>query len=181
MVPNHTPRHRAGNEAPEPKGDNVIELNDLARRRRSWRRTERPMRTEPRGGTVLAYFWHGACLQVSYGSTTSLWLKSAHTKVHTASFAAYDELEYTRFAHLAWSRRNGSTTFTYNGLDANPSWLPMHSPEEALIARKALLAYWHFTDASGRYRRIDPSEGIMLNPDPEYFDPDAQPRGVLDQ
>src|SRR5690606_39104958 len=166
MVPNHTPRHRAGNEAPEPKGDNVIELNDLARRRRSWRRTERPRRTEPRGGTVLAYLWHGACLQVSYGSTTTLWLKSAHTKVHTTSCAAYDALEYTRFAHLAWSRRTGPTTLT---------------PEEALIARKALLAYWHFTDASGRYRRIDPSEGIVLNPDPEYFDPDAQPRGVLDQ
>lgn len=181
MVPNHTPRHAAGNEPPELKGDNVIELNDLARRRRSWRRTERPSRVEPRGGTVLAYFWHGACLQVSYGSTTSLWLKFAPTKVSTASFAAYDDLAYARFAHLGWSRRNGSTTFTYNGLDANPSWLPMHSPEEALIARKALLAYWHFTDASGRYRRLDPAEGIVLNPDPEYFDPDAQPRGALDQ
>lgn len=174
MTTNPTPRHRAGETNPHPKGDNVIELNDLARRRRAWRRDAVLAEAPLRGGGVLGYFWHGACLQVRYGSTQILWLHAARTNRPVASFAEFAQLEYQRFAKVSWGR--GTTAFTYFGTDVEPGWMAMHSPDEAAILRKALVVYRYFTTAD---RTIDPADGLVLNPKPEYLDPTNPQPGHL--
>lgn len=174
MGSNPTPRHRAANTNPYSKGDNVIELNDLARRRRAWRRDAAPVEAPLRGGGVLGYFWHGACLQVTYGATQILWLGVARTSWPVATFAEFDRLEYQRFAKISWGR--GTTSFTYCGTDVEPGWMTMHSPDEATILRKTLVIHRYCTTAN---QALDPADGLVLNPAPEYLDPTNPQSGHL--
>lgn len=120
-------------------------------------------------GSLLGYFRFGVAIEVTYGSSQNLWLKSSVHPGPCESFADFAALRYQGMGQIDW--RNGRTCFNYGGPEMDPGFMRLHSPDEAAVAYRSLVLYWHFT----RGWPIAPTDAVVVNPHPEWLDGDTIP------